>query len=115
MPTLTKRRGSSRRSSPVASKLALESVLETRCVDEIAARGGMALKLVIPGVRGFPDRTVLMPGRRAWFAEFKRLKTGRVSAQQDEWARKLRALGFGVYFIDRWEQFLAALTAESAD
>lgn len=92
-------------------KPALEIALEDRCVAEIERRGGMALKLHIPGVRGFPDRTILMPGRRAWFAEFKRLKTGRVSAQQDEWARRLRALDFDVFFIDTWEQFVQALDA----
>lgn len=97
----------------MASKLALESTLEARCAAEIEARGGMALKLAIPGVRGFPDRTVLLPGRHVWFAEFKRLKTGRISAQQHEWARRLRALGFGVYFIDTWAQFIEACDAEA--
>ena len=97
----------------MASKPALESALETRCVTEIEARGGMALKLALAGVRGFPDRTVLMPGQRVWFAEFKRLKTGRISAQQHEWARRLGALGFGVYFIDTWAQFIEACDVEA--
>lgn len=95
------------------TKPALESALEDRCVAEIESRGGLALKLAIPGVRGFPDRTVLMPGRQVWFAEFKRLRTGVVSAQQLEWARRLRALGFGVYFIDTWAQFIEACDAEA--
>lgn len=88
----------------------LEKALEQRCVRKIEQAGGLALKLKIDGVRGFPDRTILMPGRRVWFAEFKRLKTGRVSAQQEEWARKLEALGFPVWFIDTDDEFdLAAL------
>lgn len=96
------------------TKPAFESTLESRCVAEIEARGGMALKLALVGVRGFPDRTVLMPGQRVAFYEFKRLKTGRISAQQHEWARWLGALGFGVYFIDTWAQFIDACDAESA-
>ena len=91
------------------SKIELEAHLEARCVAAVEARGGLALKLQIPGVRGFPDRTILVPGQQVWFAEFKRLKTGRVSAQQEEWARRLRALGYAVYFIDTWEQFVQAL------
>jgi len=94
-------------------KPALEITLETRCVATVEARGGLALKLQIPGVRGFLDRTILMPCQSVWFAEFKRLKTGRVSAQQHEWARRLRALGFGVYFIDTWAQFIEACDAEA--
>lgn len=94
-------------------KPALEITLETRCVATVEARGGLALKLAIPGVRGFPDRTVLMPGRQVAFYEFKRLKMGRISAPQHEWARRLRALGFGVYFIDTWAQFIEACDAEA--
>lgn len=113
------------------SRPELESALEARCVAKIEAQGGLALKLAIPGVRGFPDRTVLMgrpedptpipPGQwrdvtglrpTVWFFETKRLKSGRVSAQQELWAKKLRALGHRVYFIDTDEQFDAALLKE---
>lgn len=94
------------------SKLELERALEERCVARVEALGGLALKLVVPGVRGFPDRTVLMPERRAWFAEFKRMRTGRVSAQQHKWRVMLHQLGFGVYFIDSDEQFESALKRE---
>lgn len=90
----------------------LESALEDRCVQRIEALGGLALKLAIPGVRGFPDRTVLMPGAKVAFYEFKRLKTGRISAQQDEWARRLTSRGFGVYFPDTDADFEAALQKE---
>lgn len=90
----------------------LESRLEDRCVARIEALGGMALKLLIPGVRGFPDRTVLLSGRRTWFFETKRLKTGRISKQQAHWQLQLLRLGFPVYFIDSDEQFEAALAKE---
>lgn len=94
-------------------KRELESALEDRCVKRIEAIGGRALKLVIPGVRGFPDRTMLMPGQRIWFAEFKRLKTGRISAQQVRWGEVLGNLGFHVHFIDSDAAFEAALAWET--
>ena len=83
----------------------LERALEERCVRKIEQAGGLALKLKIDGVRGFPDRTILMPGSRAWCAEFKRMKTGHVSAQQEEWARKLALVNVAVHFVDTDEQF----------
>lgn len=89
----------------------LETALENRCVARIDDLGGAALKLVIPGVRGFPDRTILLRGH-VWFAEFKRLKTGRASAQQHRWRVLLTQMGFGVYFIDTDEQFQVALERE---
>jgi len=78
----------------------LESSLEERCVQRVESFGGVALKLQIPGVRGFPDRTIMLPGGVIFFAEFKREKTGRVSTQQKRWFERLRARGFAVYVID---------------
>lgn len=104
-------------------KVELEAALESRCVAKIEALGGVALKLSIPGVRGFPDRTILMQAqgdatvswkaaRGVWFAEFKRLKTGSVSAQQHRWRVLLHQLGFGVYFVSTDAEFDAALQRE---
>lgn len=114
-------------------KIELERELENRCVAKVEALGGMALKLAIPGVRGFPDRTILPPAvvwktshgpldfnrpgairlpptaRPVWFAEFKRLKTGRPSVQQIKWKRDLEALGFKVLLVDTDVQFDAIL------
>lgn len=91
----------------------LESALENRCVAKVEALGGMALKLQIPGVRGFMDRTIFMPGRRIWLAEFKRLRTGTVSAQQHRWRILLHQMGFPVYLIDTDAQFEAALKEQA--
>lgn len=95
------------------TRLELERALEERCVRKVEALGGLALKLRLDGVRGFPDRTILLPGQRVWCAEFKRVKSGRVSAQQHEWKRRLEAVGVAVWFIDTDAQFDAALAAES--
>ena len=92
----------------------LEQKLEDRCVAKIEALGGMALKLSIPGVRGFPDRLVFLAGCRVWAPEFKRLKTGRASAQQYEWKRRLAAVDVNMIFIDTDAQFDAALEKELA-
>jgi len=96
------------------TKIELERALEDRCAAKIEARGGLCLKLAIPGVRGFFDRTVLMPGAKAWFFETKRMRTGRVSSQQHRWQVVLFQLGFGAYLIDSDEQFDAALEREMA-
>jgi hypothetical protein len=93
-------------------KLELESKLEDRCVAKIEARGGLGLKLVLLGVRGFLDRTMLAPGRVIFFCEFKRQKVGVVSAQQAVWRRILTLLGFGVYMIDSDADFDRALERE---
>lgn len=90
-------------------RLELESSLEERCVQIIERLGGMALKLQIPGVRGFPDRTILIPGAKVWFAEFKRIKSGRVSSQQLRWIERLRRSGFDAYVIDTEAEFESVL------
>lgn len=95
-------------------KIELEAKLEDRCVAKIEARGGLALKLSIPGVRGFPDRTILVNGA-VFFVEFKRLKTGRVSAQQDHWAERLSKAGFQTYFVDTDGDFDAILSMEAGE
>lgn len=81
-----------------------ESSLEERCVRRVEQLGGLALKLQIPGVRGFPDRTVLIEGHTIFF-EFKRAKGGRISSQQNRWAERLQDRGFPVYFIDNESSF----------
>lgn len=95
------------------AKIEKEASLEERCVRHVENLGGMALKLQIPGVRGFPDRTILL-GNEVWFAEFKRIKTGRISSQQTRWAERLRKAGFTVYFIDNEDAFMEALQGEMA-
>jgi hypothetical protein len=89
-----------------------EIALELRCVEKIERLGGSALKLALAGARGFPDRTVLMPGGQVSFYEFKRQKVGVVSAQQAVWRRLLTLLGFGVYLIDSDADFDRALARE---
>ena len=90
----------------------LEKSLEDDCVAIVERIGGQALKLALIGLRGWPDRTILLPGAHAFFCEFKREGGGKISAQQRKWGVVLRALGFRVYFIDKPKDFDDALAAE---
>lgn len=86
-------------------KRELESALESRCVAKVEALGGQALKLVLLGLMGFPDRTLLLPGGRVLFVEFKRAVVGRASRQQNYWRDILVRLGFVVEFVDSDAEF----------
>lgn len=77
-----------------------EKPLEDRCVAKIEARGWQALKLIILGKMGFPDRTILRAGGRIAFLEFKRPVVGRASRQQGYWRDILIGLGFEIHFVD---------------
>jgi hypothetical protein len=86
----------------------LEKSLEDRCVAKVEAIGGKALKLKLDGVRGWPDRTVLLRPSdmrptwkpdRVFFIELKREDLGVVSAQQRKWRTMLNLLGFEVYLV----------------
>jgi hypothetical protein len=90
----------------------LEKAIEDRCCAKIEARGGLCLKLVLLGIMGWFDRTILLPNRVIFFCEFKRRKLGKVSVQQATWRRIVTLLGFGVYTIDTDEQFEIALARE---
>lgn len=93
-------------------KLERENSLEDRCVSTVERLGGMALKLQIPGVRGFPDRTIILNGH-VWFVEFKRTRVGVISMQQRRWIERLGKAGFSVYVIDNEEAFEKALRHEA--
>lgn len=91
----------------------LEAGLEERCCDFVRKNKGMALKIIVKGVRGFPDRLILLQGGKLFFVEFKRPVTGVVAALQLRWHRALRRLGVPVYLIDTYKDFLNAYTQES--
>lgn len=63
---------------------------------------GRALKWVAPGLRGVPDRIVLLPGTRIFFAELKAPGEAPKPWQVRVHAW-LRTLGFQVYVIDSKE------------
>jgi Holliday junction resolvase len=80
-----------------------EKAIERKLVQAVKEAGGMAPKLVCPGMDGMPDRIVLMPQGIVAFVEVKShgekprpLQVARMEA--------LRRLGFTVYVLDDVEQ-----------
>lgn len=73
-----------------------EAKVEADIVAWAKANGGLALKLKLDGLRGFPDRTFLFSKGLALFLEVKKPKGGVVSQQQKVWVERLRKLGFVV-------------------
>lgn len=76
------------------SEHAIEEYL-VRCVGSI---GGMALKFTSPGLRGVPDRLVILPGNRFYFVELKK-RTGAIRALQWVFATRVLNVGVNVEFI----------------
>lgn len=76
-----------------------EKLLEKKLTEKVKKLGGWALKFLPFRVAGTPDRLVLLPGGRAYFAEIK--STGeKCSKLQVHIHGKLRKLGFEVFVID---------------
>ena len=73
-----------------------ETVVETRLRKAVERAGGRCLKWVCPGHTGVPDRIILMPGGRVYFAETK-APGEKERARQKYVQRKLRELGFKVF------------------
>ena len=81
-----------------ASEKSLEAELRERC----KALGWMCVKLTSQYQRGLPDRLILMPGGRVYFAEIK--TTGKKpTALQRVTHERLRALGYRVEVVDTSE------------
>ena len=85
-----------------------EKTIETKLVQAVRAKGGLAPKFTSPGFDGVPDRLILLPGGKVAFIELKAPgKTLR--PLQVRRKRQLEALGFSVYCIDRPEQIETVL------
>ena len=79
-----------------------EKLLERKLKDRVKKLGGLALKFVSPSFTGVPDRIVLMPGGRCFFAELK--TTGKKPTKIQLFVHgQLKKLGFEVWVIDRTE------------
>lgn len=73
-----------------------EATVEARLRRLVERAGGKCLKWVSPGHTGVPDRIILMPGGRVYFAETK-APGEKERARQEYVQRKLRELGFTVF------------------
>lgn len=76
-----------------------ESRLERLFRNEVEKHGGIALKFTSPGMRGVPDRVVLIPGGRVVFAELK-APGKQPTPLQEKRASQLKVIGFKVYCVD---------------
>lgn len=77
---------------------------------------GRCLKFVSPGHTGVPDRIILMPGGRVYFAETK-APGKHERALQEYVQRKLRELGFKTYAsvdsAEKIDRIIEEITNES--
>lgn len=80
-----------------------ESGIEKYFTAQVKKLGGWAMKFISPGVSGVPDRVVLLPNGRIFFAELTR-PGGKARPLQLAVHRKIEKLGFDVYVIDSKEQ-----------
>lgn len=76
----------------------IEKKLEKKLREQVKKLGGIALKFWCISFTGFPDRIVLMPKGRLYFAEIKDRKK-EPSRQQQAVHKMLRRLGFEVWTI----------------
>lgn len=75
-----------------------ERVIERALVEAVAAAGGVAYKFTSPARRGVPDRLIVLPGGRLFFAELKG-DGGRLSKLQEVEIARLRQLGARVEVV----------------
>ena len=76
-----------------------EKLLEKKLKTEISKLDGLCIKLASPYFTGMPDRIILMPGGRSYFAELKS-SGGRLSSRQKLVHELLEKLGHAVVVID---------------
>ena len=85
-----------------------EKEIEQKLVREVRRNGGISPKFVSPGMRGMPDRLVLMPKGRVYFVELKRpgAEPGPLQTARHE---MLRGMGFRVYVVDSIEKVMEVI------
>jgi len=89
-----------------------EAPVEKYLREQVIARGGICLKLIIMGKRNFPDRTILMPGGIIFFVECKAEDKKLRKTQKWFINRVLRPLGFRVYVCKTKAQVDETLNSE---
>ena len=76
-----------------------EASIEGYLRERVEALGGVCIKLSPVGLRGVPDRLIVLSGPRVIFVELKRPKGGVISALQHWWRKRLLALGCEHHFV----------------
>ena len=78
----------------------LEKDIEAEVVEWAGDLGGFAAKLVDDAGRGFPDRTIFLPGGRIIFPELKLPRQNKKYHMQKVWQERLTRLGFAAGFCE---------------
>lgn len=85
--------------------MAIEADLEREVIKWAKSQGGRALKLKIDNERGFPDRTIILPGGVVGFVELKRangsIKKYAQQILQIEW---LKCMGYRAAFCETLDE-----------
>lgn len=76
-----------------------EADLERELCRRVAGVRGVAVKVAFPGVRGAPDRLLLLPGRAVW-VEVKHPVHGRLTPQQRRIHALLKQSGMKVFVLN---------------
>ena len=76
-----------------------EASIEDYLRDRTKVLGGLCIKLSPVGLRGVPDRLIVLPGPRVIFVELKRPRGGVIASLQHWWRDKLVGLGCEHQFI----------------
>lgn len=92
----------------------LEKDIEAKVVKYAKERECLVRKMGGFGFAAWPDRLFVLPGGKTFWVEFKRPKTGKLSAGQEELIMVLRAMGHVVYVCDDVERGKAIVEAELA-
>lgn len=85
-----------------------EKLFERKLREKVKSFGGLAVKFFVLSFTGFPDRIILMPHGRIWFAELKS-PGKKPSPRQEVVIAFLRKLGFTVFIIDSHESLELAI------
>lgn len=92
----------------------MEKTVEAYLREQVRKTGGLALKLVCPGWTGVPDRLILMPGGRVYFAETK--DRGKTPKRRQKYVHsRLRELGFSVFVPDSKEAVTRMMACIAGD
>lgn len=79
--------------------MVLEVSIEKYLMSTVKSTGGICVKLIPIGLRGIPDRLVVLPGPVVAFVELKKPKGGVISKHQHGWRKTLTELGCHHRFI----------------